>query len=386
MGPLAAYSIESAILLSILYPAYMLTLRRVKDAALRRGALLGICVLAFLMPLFRHVWTASEDPAVTTEPFTPHVFVIPDDITIPTAYSIAVAIIIFGMCVTSILSLAGLIRILLMRTKTICSNGVRFRIMTGHHPSPFCFCGNIYITEENYRELPEMILAHENSHIAHRHFIDLFIGRISLILQWWNPLAWLLVRELRQVHEYQADCDVIKAGYDCKEYQYLLLSRSTGASPGSFASGFKHRELKNRLKMINREESSRKKAICLLILIPVTLFAIVIPSSSPRFLSETLLAINQVSFKNEKARYKTTVDDGQPYVTVDGVAVSYETLENMINPYAIESVAVRKDHPEQYPNGKIEITSIPGKDIFSKSDRNQDKDVRIVGTGTIKKK
>lgn len=93
-----------------------------------------------------------------------------------------------------------------------------------------------------------------------------------------------------------------------------------------------------------------------------------------------------MSFKNEKARYKTTVDDGQPYVTVDGVAVSYETCENMINPYAIESVTVRNDHPEQYPNGKIEITSIPGKDIFSKSDRNQDKDFRIVGTGAIKKK
>lgn len=383
MGPLAAYSIESAVLLSIMYAAYTLSLRQVKDATIRRVALLGICTLAFLLPLF-HNFAASGNPEVTTVALTHDMSFITDDISTPIAYTLAVVIIIAGMCVASIVSIAGIIRILLLRTKNIYRDGIRFRIMTGSHPSPFCFFGSIYITEDDFQELPGMILAHENSHIAHCHFIDLFIGRVALILQWWNPFAWLLVREMQQVHEYQADSDVLNAGYDSREYQYLILSRSAGGLGSGFINGFKHRKMKKRLKMINREESNRKKAICLLALIPVTLFALVIPLSSDRFMSEPLFAISHVSFQNLGSQNKENANSGKPYVTVDGVSVPYEALETL-NPEAINSISVKQNHPELYPNGMIEVETIPGKEIFNKGDRHQDDELKIIGTGTIKK-
>ena len=358
MGLLAAYSIKSAIMLAILFAIYLLILGRQKEASIRRIALMWICIASIFMPAIYGLGFhdgSMEHPMGLTQP-TSTVISEPDSS--PIIERIIAAAIVTGICMMTIASIVGLTRILMLRARTAYRQGKKFIIMKEGHSSPFCFCTDIYVSEDDFNHLPEMIFTHEASHISHLHFIDLFTARILLILQWWNPLAWLFVREMRRVHEYQADNDVLNAGYDRKEYQYLLLSRATGDTGYSLASGFKHSDLKKRLRMINSKKPGRRKisALLVIMLISVSSASLALPESSIiLMINEKLSTINIDSYRQTTAEPEVKTLDGQPHVTVDGTPIPYGSI-NSIDRNAIESITVRKDQPE-YPNGVIEIAT-----------------------------
>ena len=364
MGLLAAYSIKSAILLSLLMAIYMLTLGRQKAPTMRRAVLLCICIASLLLPafyIFRLHGDNIERNAAITSPL-PTLTV--SEIYTPIIFKAIAGIISVGMCVATAASIIGIARILSLRTRTVYMKGHKLKIMTEGNSSPFCFCGSIYLSEKDYSQLPEMILTHENSHIRHRHFIDLLIGRILLIMQWWNPLAWLFVREVKQVHEYQADNDVLDTGYDAKEYQYLLLNRAIGDTGYSLASGFKHSELKKRLNMINRENSGRRKSAALIMVFAATLTSYAL-SASPLvgYVNAKFTAIKLASYINNEPPETTTTLDGKPHVIIDGTPIPYESMSD-IDPNSIKSISVWKDKPE-YPYGVIEIETKPETGIHN---------------------
>lgn len=355
MGPLAAYSIKSALLLSILFAFYMLTLGRQKDASLRRISLVAICIISTIIPLFYNMGVRADAIQRVIVVAPPTATEIPG----PAPISIVAKIITFAITSGTILgvliSVIGLARILMIRARTVYHDGLRLRIMPNDYPSPFCFCGSIYLSESDFSNLSEMILTHESSHIRHLHFIDLLIGRVLLILQWWNPMAWLLVRELQRVHEYQADNDVLKAGYDNKEYQYLLLHRTISDARSGFVSGFKQSTLKNRLKMINREKSGMRNVTALIILLASTTFITIALPHSPMmvYVNDKFSAINVDSYRHTQVQDKIITIDEEPLVILDGNPIPYTSLKS-INPADIESMSVWKDNPE-YPHGVIEI-------------------------------
>ena len=55
---------------------------------------------------------------------------------------------------------------------------------------------------------------------------------------------WLLRRELRDIHEYEADEAVISSGIDAKSYQLLLIRKAVGGRWYSIANSFNHSNLK----------------------------------------------------------------------------------------------------------------------------------------------
>lgn len=389
MGPLAAYSIKSAILFSILFAIYLLTLGRQKDASMRRIALLCVCIASIFTPLlysFGFYGDSSRHIVELTMP-TPTVTTVPVSTSI--IERIITAVIVTGIFVMTVTSIIGLTRVLMLRTKTVYKQGHKFRIMTEGQSTPFCFCGSIYLSEYDFDKLPEMILTHETSHTSNLHFIDLFIGRILLIMQWWNPLAWLFVREMQQVHEYQADNEVLNAGYDRKEYQYLLLNRTIGDTRYSFVSGFKHSELKKRLRMINSETPGRRKAIALLVIMltSASFASFALRSSSIiLFINDKLSAINIDSFRQTTVETEVKTLDGQPHIIIDGSDTPYESIINL-NQEAIESITVWKDNPE-YPNGVIEIETKDGMNIYKpdnspKSEKVEE--IKVIGYGVERK-
>jgi beta-lactamase regulating signal transducer with metallopeptidase domain len=48
------------------------------------------------------------------------------------------------------------------------------------------------------------------------HSWDLLLVDLLGCLQWFNPAMWLLRVELRAVHEYEADEQVLRCGVDAK--------------------------------------------------------------------------------------------------------------------------------------------------------------------------
>ena len=89
--------------------------------------------------------------------------------------------------------------------------------------SPFSFGRTIFLPNDLDVESEDIILRHEKAHIAHHHYLELWFIEVLTRLCWFNPILWMCHSELRNVHEYEADHDVISRGTDTYDYQNTLL-------------------------------------------------------------------------------------------------------------------------------------------------------------------
>ena len=123
--------------------------------------------------------------------------------------------------------------------------------------SPFSWMKSIVINEKDYMENGYQIILHEKGHILYHHSLDILLLTIVQILQWWNPLVHIFGNSLRDVHEYEADNYVLKAGVNIQEYQTLLISKALGSGTYVFANNFKHSLIKNRITMMMKNNTSK---------------------------------------------------------------------------------------------------------------------------------
>ena len=98
------------------------------------------------------------------------------------------------------------------------------------------------------------ILAHESFHVSHSHSLDILWARLMCCLAWFNPFAWLMMRELRAVQEFQADAASVGAcGRD--DYLHLLYRQVTGHGYGHITNNFQSINIKNRIVMMNKSKT-----------------------------------------------------------------------------------------------------------------------------------
>lgn len=144
----------------------------------------------------------------------------------------------------------------------------------------FSWGRTIVLSQEDYRNNREAILLHEQMHLHYHHTADLLWMQAIIVLHWFNPAAWLLMRELREVHEFEADNGVLLHGIDATQYQLLLVKKSVGTRLYSMASGFGHSKLKQRINMMLKKRTNRLARLKLLLFVPVvsgTLYAFARP-------------------------------------------------------------------------------------------------------------
>jgi hypothetical protein len=77
-------------------------------------------------------------------------------------------------------------------TKPFVRDG-KFRIVElSGDKAPCSFGNNIFINPEKYDwDTYSQILLHEKIHIEQRHSFDIIMAEVMLVLQWFNPFAWL---------------------------------------------------------------------------------------------------------------------------------------------------------------------------------------------------
>ena len=168
----------------------------------------------------------------------------------------------------------------LIHSYPACNYGKYKLIICPEKIVSFSWGNMIVLSQEDYERNPGEILLHEQMHLQHRHTLDLLWMECILIFHWFNPAAWLLMRELREVHEYEADNGVINNGIDATEYQLLLVKKSVGTRLYSMACGFNHSKLKNRITMMLKRRTNNWARLKLLLFVPVaagTLYAFARP-------------------------------------------------------------------------------------------------------------
>ena len=100
-------------------------------------------------------------------------------------------------------------------------------------PSPLswgCVRPVILIDPDTLAEPQEAdaILAHEMAHIARRDWVALMLTRIAAALFWFNPVVWLLEREIVQQAEEAADCEAARCVEPARYAQTLLSWAQVG--------------------------------------------------------------------------------------------------------------------------------------------------------------
>jgi len=111
--------------------------------------------------------------------------------------------------------------------------------------TPFSFAKTIFLPQHMDVDREEMIIEHEKAHIAHGHYIEVWFMELMTRLFWFNPLVWLCRSELRNIHEYQADHDVISRGANVLAYQTTLLEMVLNESC-PVVNGFNHSFIRQR--------------------------------------------------------------------------------------------------------------------------------------------
>ncbi len=139
---------------------------------------------------------------------------------------------------------------------------------------PFSIGNSIFINK-NLHEEDELkeVIRHEFIHIKQKHGIDILLGEILIILNWYNPFAWLIRRSIRDNLEFIADNEVLGSGIDKRQYQYLLL-KVVGISKFSIANQFNFSSLKKRIAMMNKNKSARAHLLKFVLLLPLMLIVL----------------------------------------------------------------------------------------------------------------
>lgn len=200
--------------------------------------------------------------------------------TIPVIWLLGSCYFIGALIVLAFLLLSTIRMRRLIRSYPACNYGKYKLVICPEKIVSFSWGHTIVLSQEDYERNPGEILLHEQMHLQHRHTLDLLWMECIVIFHWFNPAAWLLMRELREVHEYEADNGVINNGIDATEYQLLLVKKSVGARLYSMACGFNHSKLKNRITMMLKRRTNNWARLKLLLFVPVaagTLYAFARP-------------------------------------------------------------------------------------------------------------
>lgn len=274
MNELLMYIIKSTLTLSVLYLIFRLMLRRQTFFALNRTILLGILICSVCIPLI-HL-PAGVEPVFKTETIllTPAVAMETENrqpaAMDETADSPSVflqianfsfmqwvsAIYWLGVIVSLIISFCSIVFIFskIRKARIAEANGRRIYISAENIPA-MSFGRFILISESDFRENSETIIAHETAHIRQLHFLDLLLAETVKAFHWFNPLVYMLQRDLKQIHEYQVDSIMLKQGADAYGYQLLLISKCVGQQRFAFANNFNHCQIKKRIVMMNKQKT-----------------------------------------------------------------------------------------------------------------------------------
>jgi len=124
------------------------------------------------------------------------------------------------------------IRLAMLRSKSRITVVDGYRIAESEEVySSFSFIHTVYLSADLEDKYRACILCHECSHIRHHHSLDRIAMEIFRSFLWFNPFVWMSARALSEVHEWEADRDVLDEGCDLTEYRTIIFRQLFGYNP-----------------------------------------------------------------------------------------------------------------------------------------------------------
>jgi TonB family protein len=163
----------------------------------------------------------------------------------------------------------------------------------------FTFFNWIFLSDEidKGRQDYQAILKHEKAHASLGHTYDIVFFELFKVCFWWLPTAWFIIKEIKKIHEYQADACALKS-YNVDQYSSILISSTLKTNGLSLASSFHDGLILKRLKAMKQQAKnvSPWKLGALSALCALLFTALACSEEVEREIKETASKSNSVTF------------------------------------------------------------------------------------------
>lgn len=151
-------------------------------------------------------------------------------------------------------------------------------VITSDSRAPFSYFRNIFWKDglDEHSEAGQLILKHDLVHMRQWHTLDKVAMQLAIALCWFNPVFWLINRELALVHEFLADEEAIPDN-DTSAFATMLLEPYYKSALPVMINPF-YSSIKQRIMMLSKTNKTshrnlRRAMIVPLMIVPVLLFS-----------------------------------------------------------------------------------------------------------------
>lgn len=268
--------------IAIVWCVWFLLLKRINQfSRVRLFIIIGV-LLSMAAPFLSPLLLSMAKTSATSFPF--QVYLSIPELTInPTGQetgfslsTVALYIVAIGSALLLIRFFISLIKILTL-VKTGKHNNRKNITIVEHNKGipPFSFFGYGFVNPSNIPDdKMELIVAHEIAHKKHYHSLDQILMELIGLVQWYNPFYWMIKKTLIEIHEYQADDEVIAKSADSHKYMDSIISVAFSGIALSLGNNFNKSLTIKRLAMMNTKKV-KKHVLPALVLSFLLIFSLV---------------------------------------------------------------------------------------------------------------
>lgn len=283
------YLLLAATATALFFAAYWLLMRREKRHQMVRFYLMGTLALAFLLPAVHlhiavpHQYVMNEGATGIFPTLTYHTAqTSPTGQTSPIqqadinwlfwlwlAGAVAATAVLLVRLVSLWRRMSGL--------PFVERDGVKVALVDDNTPA-FSLGRHIVVGIRGFSEAEvQQLVGHERVHVQQHHTADIMLCELARVVLWFDPFIYLYARELKRVHEYIADSEMMSA-----DYAELFYHQVSGHRYSPLAHSFDYRMVHQRIAMMaqQRNHSGWLKPIAALPMAVAVLLAGCTPKSN----------------------------------------------------------------------------------------------------------
>jgi hypothetical protein len=266
------YLLEANLYLAICYGFYLVFLQKETFYGLNRAYLICSSLLSFVIPLLR---IGSLNQIFNDRMDLDLVYMDPNlgrssgNLTFVAFEGIVTGVYLVIAAYFSIQLLISLYRVLALASKARRRRfGDMIYLELDDTQTAFSFFNLLFLNPSSAEK--DTILKHELVHIQQKHSLDILFFELLKILNWFNPIVWLMQQDVKLLHEYIADDLTTRRDVQKHAYAMFLIQNSFGVKPIYLTNQiFNPSILKRRISMLNRKRSAGRARLKLLLAVPL---------------------------------------------------------------------------------------------------------------------
>ena len=226
--------------------------------------------------------------------------------------------------------------------------------------TPFSWWNTVFMNRKDFEEGATALLTHELGHIRLHHSADVVLVELLTALQWFNPAMWMLRADLRTIHEYEADQQVLSHGFNDIQYLQLLIRKAAVQSGYSLANGISNSALKKRVTMIMKPKSNHRQWLRFAYLLPIIAVSL---AMSARIQKDVVVNLDSSEVTDDVT--KPLADDDRLILLIDDMDDLKKVVAEKGKTRKIKANLDFNDHfTQKGMNGKTIIVHLPKGTLY----------------------